>query len=672
MTGGIKRGLPCGSRVFVYGLLCFGNAILTGVNDCRDNTKMERISMIRPTVLLTFLLASLLTACGGDSGGSVVGSSSSSDSSGGTTTVDNGDGTTSDVTTSTQITNPKIGTGSGSTFTAGALLVSNATLSAGGTTTISATIVDADNGNAKVVSQTYGVVFTSICSEADPAKASFSRDSSVTSSGEVSVTYEAQGCTGTDIISFKLYSAVQGSTGGSADSIDTTSVLAAATGTIVVQPPEVGAITYVETSDPAISISAIGNPVLPKLTTVTFKVLDQTNNPIDRKDVSFELTNTTGGVSLALAEGTTNEDGIVKAVVLAGTTHAVTSVRATTLANDGVTKISTDSQPISVTTGIVDQDSFSVAIEAFNPGAFNVDGVKVSVSAYAADQYQNPVADGTTINFTAESGSIDSFCTTVAGRCSVTWNSSGTRPGQHDAGLGRVNEIDGQTGTTVLGMTTILAYTQGESGFTDSNNDGLFNASELFVTYPEAFRDDNWNGALDTDSNSAPVEFFEDFNHNSTYDAAPTTYQGATCTTTAKGLGHCDSMMNVRASVRFVQSVAESAVIRLFTKSGSTYTEVTNNPPALSAPGTFYVVLQDSNGNIPASGTSLNVNGDGYKITGSSGQVPNSIGILDPTGALGLPSYGVLYVVSYKADTSPVSITVEASSGDFKTSVELN
>lgn len=626
--------------------------------------------MFKPSALITLLLATLLTACGGDSGGSVVGSSSSSDSTGSTTTVDNGDGTSSDVTTSTQVTNPKIGTGSGSTFTAGTLLVSNANLSAGGTTTISATIVDADNGNAQVVSQTYGVVFTSICSEADPAKASFSRGSSVTSSGEVSVTYEAQGCTGTDIISFKLYGVVEGATGESASTINTSSVLAAATGTIVVQPPEVGAITYVETSDPAISIASIGNPVLPKLTTVTFKVLDQTNNPIDSKDVSFELTNETGGVSLALTEGTTNEDGIVKAVVLAGTTHTVTSVRATTLANDGVTEISTDSQPISVTTGIVDQDSFSVAIDTFNPGAFNVAGVEVSVSAYAADQYQNPVADGTIINFTAESGVIGSSCETEGGRCSVIWYSSGDRPGQHAAGLGRVNEIDSQTGLTVLGMTTILAYTQGESGFTDSNNNGLFDANELFVTYPEAFRDDNWNGVLDTGSNSAPVEFFEDFNHNSTYDAAPSTYQGATCTSTAKGLGHCASLMNVRASVRFMQSVAESAVIRLFTKSGSTYTEVSNL--TLSAPNTFYVVLQDSNGNIPASGTSLSVTGDGYKITGSSGTVPNSIGTLDPTGSIGLPSYGVLYQVNYTIDSSPVSIKVEASSGNFKTSVELN
>ncbi len=79
--------------------------------------------------------------------------------------------------------------------------------------------------------------------------------------------------------------------------VDKTKVLHSATGTITVQAPEVGAITYVETSAPAISISTIGDPVLPKLSSVTFRVLDRTNNPIGGKEVSFTLTNTTGGVN---------------------------------------------------------------------------------------------------------------------------------------------------------------------------------------------------------------------------------------------------------------------------------------------------------------------------------------------------------------------------------------
>ena len=630
--------------------------------------------MLKPASLLTLLLTAFLTACGGGGGGdSVVAGNDDSSSSGDTTTVDNGDGTTDDVTTSTDITNPLIGTGSGSSFVSGALNISSTSLSAGGTANITATIVDGDNGNAKVVSQQYGVVFTSICAESDPAKASFSREQVVTSSGEISVTYTAEGCSGTDVLSFKLYATNDGE-------IDLDSVLDAASGTITVQAPEVGAITFVENSEPAISISTIANPVLPVLSEVVFRVLDRTNNPIGGKEVTFALSNTPGGARLALGEGVTNEDGEVKAILQSGTTHGVTSVVATTLANDGVTEISTSSQPVSITTGLADQDSFSIALDTFNPGAFDVSGTEVSVTAFAADQFQNPVPDGTVINFTAESGAIESYCATEGGRCSVTWYSAGDRPGQHAAGLNRVNEVDQQTAGTVYGMTTIMAYTMGESGFTDQNNNGLFDASEPFVTYPEAFRDDDWDGAVDVGGTSSlPVEFFADFDYDGSYDAAPATYQGALCTDAAKGLSHCGSLMNVRANIRLMQSTATVApTIRFFEQSGTvvvngvTVPAYTENTPTLAGSGTFYVVLQDANGNIPASGTIMGASGDGYKITGTSGPVPNSIGILDPTGAQGLPSFGAFYTVNYSAETSPISIEVTATSGDSVNSYELN
>src|SRR5690606_40053700 len=138
-------------------------------------------------------------------------------------------------------------------------------------------------------------------------------------------------------------------------------------------------------------------------------------------------------------------------------------------------KISTISLPISITTGIPDQDSFSVVADILNPGAYDVSGVTVGITAYAADQFQNPVPDGTVINFTAESGSIPSFCETDNGVCTVQWRSQAYRPGQEDdaqyASLDRVNETDPlKGGASVNGLTTILAYTIGEAGFTDSNN----------------------------------------------------------------------------------------------------------------------------------------------------------------------------------------------------------
>lgn len=626
--------------------------------------------MFKPSALITLLLATLLTACGGDSGGSVVGSSSSSDSSGDTTTVDNGDGTSDSVTTGNTINNPRIGTGTGTNFVAGALDIQSTSLSAGGTTTISATIVDADNANAKIVSQEYGVVFSSTCAGSDPAKAAFSREQSIVSSGEVSVTYEAQGCAGTDIISFKLYAAENGV-------INAASALYTATGTLSVLPPEVGAITFVGSSAPAISISTISTPVLPKITEVTFKVLDQTNNPIAEKAVSFTLTNTVGGISLSLNSGLTNQDGEVKAIVRAGTTHAITSVIARTLANDGVTPITTNSQPISVTTtGLPDQKHFDLVADVLNPGAYDVSGVEVKLTAYVGDHFGNPVPDGTVVNFMAESGIVEPFCETTGGQCTVAWLSAGYRPGQERddsyASLNKVNETDPiRAGASVSGLTTILAYSVGEPAFTDLNGDGIFDSGEPFEAFPEAILDDDaLNFYLNGDTTDLDVgsEEFVDFDADNVRDPAPADYRGAICSAAAKGLGHCASLMHVRDSVVISQSDSNDVILELYTRSGNTFTawdgnlDLDNNNIADDS-GTFYVFLTDINHSVPASGTTLTITGDGYDITGDSGSVGNTIGML-PTTFTGLSSsFGKLYSVGFAPKDSPKKIDVTVSAG---------
>ncbi|WP_430460399.1 Ig-like domain-containing protein [Thalassolituus sp. LLYu03] len=634
--------------------------------------------MFKPTALTTLLLAAMLTACGGDSSGSVLGSSDSSSDGGQTDTVDDGSGGTDTVTTDTTIERPRLGTGSGSTFVAGALEVSSSSLSAGGTTNVSANIVDPDNSNAKIVSKQYGVEFTSSCSEADPAKAAFSRGESITSSGEVSVTYEAKGCAGTDIISFKLYDAIDGI-------VDKTAVLHTATATVSVQAPEVGAIAFVETSAPAISISTISNPVLPKLTEVSFVVLDRTNNPIEGKTVTFALTNAVGGISLAQSSAVTNENGIAKVSLQSGSTHAMTTVIATTVASDGVTKISTSSQAISVTTtGLPDQNSFDVVADILNPGSYDVSGILVVVTAFVGDHFNNPVPDGTLVNFIAESGLIPASCPTKDGSCSVTWKSAGYRPGQENssqyASQNWVNETDPRrSGASVSGLTTILAYTVGEPGFTDLNADGVFDSSEPFVALPEAILDsDILNATLNADTTDldAGSEEFVDFDADNVRDSAPTVYEGALCSTAALGLGHCASLVHVRDTVVIAQADSNETVLELYTRAGNVFTawdgdlDLDDNNAADDA-GTFYVFLTDVNRSMPANGTTLEVTGDGYEITGESGSVGNTVGLI-PSAYTGLSSsFGKLYRVEFATDVSPKKIELTVTSGGAKSSVIL-
>ena len=587
-----------------------------------------------PAYLATLFFASVLTACGGGGDPVASGDSSNSDTS--------DDGGNSDITTSSSIDSPALGVNTGSAFQEGQLNINTTSLSAGGSTQITATIVDTGNDNKKIVSQEYTILFNSSCSS--DGRAEFSKEEVTTSSGEVTVTYKAKGCSGEDFITFGLY-----------ESDNQGERLAVASGVINVAPAEVGALGYVDASSIAISISTIGDNVLPKTTALTFRVSDTSGNPIANKEVDFRLTNDTGGISLALDSSVTDENGDVDAVVLAGTAHAVTYVVASTLGTDGTTVISTSSLPVSVTTGLPDQDSFDISVDVFNPGAYDINGELVNVTVFASDQFNNPVPDGTIVNFATESGSVQSYCQTTQGACSVEWLSSGDRPGNHPAGLNKVNDLDPQLGTSVLGMTTIVAYTLGESGYTDQNGNGVFDVGEPFVSYPEAFQDDDADGTRD-----ATEEFF-DFDADGSYDAvAPSVYQGALCSDAAKVAGHCAEFVHVRDSIRIVQSNHYAVNMRFYneTAPGSgVYTEVSS--PSLSpGGGTFYVLLQDNNGNIPANGTNVSVAGDGYKVYSFTGEMPSSTGELDSDGSMGLPSYGFFFAVTYVPQDTPVSVTV--------------
>ncbi|HCG78528.1 MAG: hypothetical protein CSH37_14535 [Thalassolituus sp.] len=625
-----------------------------------------------PAYLATLFFASVLTACGG--GGDPVASGGNDSSDGGTGSTD-----TDDVTTSSSIDTPSIGSGTGNAYEEGVLNINTASLSAGGSTQITATIVDTGNGGKKIVSQEYTVIFNSSC--ASDGRAGFSKEDTTTSSGEVTVTYTATGCSGEDFVTFSLYEA-----GNTAER------LAVASGTITVAPAEVGELVFVDYSSPAVSISTIGNNVLPKTSTVTFNVSDTSGNPIANKSVDFRIAPSTGDVSLALDSSVTNEQGNVSVVVRAGTTHTIFSVIATTLGTDGSTEISTSSLPMSVTTGIPDQDSFSIAADILNPGAYDFLGAEVVVTVSVADQFQNPVADGTVVNFNAESGNIESFCLTEGGFCSVIWTSGGDyRPGmESDAAFDDrnfVNESNVSAGTSAFGITTITAYTQGEGGYTDSNNNNRFDVGEGFESWPEAMRDDDLLNVyltgdtvdMDEDGNG-PVEFFADYDFDGVRDAAPSTYQGALCSDAARALGHCASLMHVRDSLVLSQSRQDTVAYELYTRVGDAFTPFNGDldadldgDPTTFDSGAFWVLVTDGNGAIPASGTTFSVSGSGYKVGGTSGDVSNSVGLL-PTSYTGLSSsFGQLYLVTYTPEDSPeeVSFTIVSAQGGSTLKVTL-
>lgn len=583
--------------------------------------------MRMPAYLAALFLSLFLTACGGG-GDPVV-----SDSSAGTGDTDTSGSDTDDVTTSSVIDTPSIGTGFGDAYQSGVLSVNTTSLSAGGSTQITATIVDSGNNNKKIASEEYTVLFNSSC--ATDGRAEFSKPEVTTSSGDVTVTYTAKGCSGDDFITFGLYPS---GTTGAGDR------LAVASGSITVAPPEVGAITYIGVDAPLISISTIGDAVLPKLTTVTFKVVDTANNPIVNQTVDFELSNTMGGLSLSIESSVTNDAGEVSTVVLAGSTHTDAVVRATTFATDGTTKIFTSSQNISVTTGIADQDSFVIALDKFSTwgwGQFG-EGTEINVTAYVNDHFQNPVPDGTVVNFAADAGHINSSCETSNGRCSVEWYSTAPLPGADESGhvyladgtrsydASRVT-VDPSWNGGLPGVATIIAYTSGEAGYSDSNSNNLFDSGESFTPYGEAFLDANENGIYDHDGNTNPREGFFDFNSDGTHTVAEplgsATYQGISCL--ADDSINCQSLMHVRDSASFIVASArvDTELVSVVGSNGDR--DVTASSCVVMAPNeriTYTYSLNDINGHVPPAGTKVDLDAGDLELLGSTGSevLPNN------------------------------------------------
>lgn len=610
---------------------------------------MSIISPCRVPFLIIFSL--FLVACGGGGGSPSSNSSTTND----TTTTTTDDGTNVTTGTDTAVLVPAVGVVSGSTYTDATIEIGVTDLSAGGSTSVSVNIVDTASSNAVIVGAQYGIRFSSECAELDPPKATFQDSEILTTSGVASTFYQAEGCSGEDRITARLFETDSGGiTGESQD---------AALGIVTVALAEVNNIEYVEALPSSISLKGLGFSSLLETSAVSFAVKDEFNNPISGKAVTFTLSNSSVGVTLAgdddangSVEALTNGDGIAIAYVNSGSTHASVSVKASTAKNTGGV-IETQSFPISVTTGIVDQNSFNLVVDTRNPHAWDIDDTEITFSVRGSDAFQNPIPDGTVINFISESGQIFPSCTITGGGCSVTWKATNPRPGvildsSKDDGsrLLKTNAVgfpgyDAAWQGGRAGVATILAYTLGEAGFPDSGGNGLLDVGEPYYGLAEAFLDANEDGNFDPALELNPQEKLIDFDSNGSQTSAPTSYQGVSCTAAAVAAGHCEELVHVRDMLSIIMADGNAATVTLTGISGT----VTSNLTAAScinvrdeAPVTFNFNVADSNGNIPPIGTKVEFTADGFELIGAA---PKNV----PEG---FSTSGINYSVSIKADNT--------------------
>ncbi|MCB1877057.1 MAG: hypothetical protein KDH88_13870 [Chromatiales bacterium] len=396
-----------------------------------------------------------------------------------------------------QVVVPSLFLGSGSPFVNRSMTVTVSPVSSGGTSNVSVSMVDQ---NLQPFLTPVQVNFTSNCAQQNLAVL----DSSVfTVNGTATATYRANGCIGTDTITA---SAVFGTQTFSAS------------GTISVLSANVGSLVFVSSNLDTIGLKGTGGVGIEEQATLIFRALDAAGLPAPNQAVDFSLSTTEGGITLSPTSAVTNSLGEVQTVVSSGT--VATPVRVT--ATISGTAIQTQSTQLAVSTGLPDNDSYSLSIETLNPEAFGIDGVEDAVTIRAADRFNNTPPDGTPASFRTEGAAIVGNCTFVAGACSVTWTSQDPRPAHLAGEPIAANSPDGFV-FSGNGRSSILVTGIGEEPFLDLNANGIFDDGDTFTDIPEAFLDSNENGTRDSN------EPFVDDNSNGVWDGPDGLYSGLFC-----------------------------------------------------------------------------------------------------------------------------------------------
>lgn len=382
----------------------------------------------------------------------------------------------------------QMGTGTGTGFQPGIIGVSNSNLSAGGTSSLTVSLMKSDG---TLFTGSADIVFDSACIAGGQAQIRFNGvavPSVTTTTGLATVTYAATGCSGSDAIT-------------ATSTVNSQSL--SASGALTVAAATAGSIEFVSATPPNNALKGTGDSSRPESSVVAFRVRDASNAPVQGAIVQFALNTVVGGINMTNASATSDNQGVVSTVVNAGT--VATSVRVT--ATVPAANISTQSSQLTVTTGIPTAASSSLAVGCYNIEGWDFDGVTTTVTARLGDRFQNPVPDGTAVTFTSEGGNILSQCTTITtpaegGVCTVNYRSSNPRPSD--------------------GRVTLLAKAIGEESFVDANGNGSFDNGESFTDLPEPFRDDNEDApvAVPPDDGYDPGEDFFDFNNNQTRNAA--------------------------------------------------------------------------------------------------------------------------------------------------------
>jgi hypothetical protein len=285
-------------------------------------------------------------------------------------------------------------------LTFGTLSANPASIQAYGSTVLS---VDLLAGNAKYTDQQVNVNFSSACVSA--GKASLATVVA-TNNGTAQTVYRDQGCGNNDTIT-----------------VSAAGVATPATAQLTIAAPAAASMQFEQAtpSGQSIVIQGQGGNGRTETASLKFKVMDIFNHPLPGATVDFASSTT--AVTVNKASDTTDQNGEVITTVNSGSTATSFRIKAALHANPNVF---TWSDSIVVTTGLPVQRAFSLSAGQYNLDATvesNPSAPATHLQAMIADQFGNPVPDGTPVVFQTNMGSVGSSsqggCITTNGGCSV-------------------------------------------------------------------------------------------------------------------------------------------------------------------------------------------------------------------------------------------------------------
>lgn len=297
----------------------------------------------------------------------------------------------------------------------GNLVVNPTSITAYATAEIS---VDVLANGAKYTAQPVNLNFSSAC--VATGKATMAAVAT-TVQGTARVTYRDQGCGNNDMITV------------SSDAASTP-----LTSSLAIAPPTPASVQFVSAlpAGQSIVIRGQGGVGRSETATLRYKVIDTFDRPLAGRQVNFSV-QPAGVVTLNKAFDSTDQNGEV--VTTVNSRDMPTSFRVVATlpgtASNGNPDISTPSDTIVVSTGLTTQRALSLSVTTPNIEGWNYDsGTTTPATIFnilLADQFGNPVADGTPVVFQTNMGAIGSSarggCVTENGGCSVNFRTQNPR-----------------------------------------------------------------------------------------------------------------------------------------------------------------------------------------------------------------------------------------------------